>query len=177
MESFKKKMLAIALMLVLALVVAACGGSSDDDTLEGTFVVEGDEASGEQITFSGDNFTFEAPYSAMELGFDVPGRFVLTGTFTVDDSAQTVSLRVNDDALREAVVELVDALMDYMIEDDPDLAAAMEDPDIAAMMDEVMEGMLDEVLRELRSLFNNFDFTFDGNFNRLYHDDAVYVRR
>ena len=179
MESFKKKVLVAVAMLVLALILAACGSN---DTLSGTYVAEGANASGERLTFNNDSFTIEVSYAELDLGIDITGNFSFTGTFTVDDDAQTIRMRADIDVLHDAVAEMVNLLMDYMFENDPDIVEMMEDPELAEFviefMDAFMDELLDEMKREMQTEFSDWFLRFEDNFDRLYYDDGtVFVRQ
>ena len=180
MSKIKYKVLAVIFMLVLAVALAAC--SSDDDTLAGTYVVEGEEGSGVTITFTGDNFRFVIPYSEIEMDFDLPGNFVLSGTFSIDNRNNAVNLYPDVNALRTSVSEMIDMLLEYLF-DDPELEELMQDPEFAAFMEEymgeMMDEMFDEMFEHMLEEFTDMGLRFDRNFDRLYDDidDIVFVRQ
>jgi len=183
MNNWKKKVLVLVFMLAFALALTACG--SGDDVLEGTYVVEGDETSGLTMTFTGDRFTFVLPYSEIEMDFNLPGSFTFSGTFTVDNSSRLINFNIDEAALRDAVEDMVDLLIDYLFMGDPELVEAMEDPEFAEMMmgmlDEMMDGMYDELLDGMMDEIGELTLRFDrrSGFDRLYDDEAdmVFVRR
>ncbi|MCL2405836.1 MAG: hypothetical protein FWC92_09880 [Defluviitaleaceae bacterium] len=179
MTSLKKYLTAIIFMLVVALALTACGGG---DTLEGTYVVEGDEDSGVSITFTGDTFSFILPYSEVELEYNLPGNFVLSGTFTVDNSNNIVLLNIDDDALRTSVTDMVDVLFEYILSG-PEFAEFLDDPEFEEFVTLYIEAMLDDMHDELfhamHSEFTDIGFRFSNNFDRLYDDtdNTVFVRQ
>jgi len=176
MKNLKQKMLAMVLMLLLALAVTACGGSG---SLSGTFVAEGDEDSGMSLVFRSNNrFSLVVESDVLGLGLDDAGDFSLDGRFSVNNSANTVSLTIDDASVRSFVRELVDVVTEQMMAEDPDLA---DDPLAAAFMDsmiEMFEEMFEEMAQELADELTNVELTFESNFDRLYSDDGVvFVRR
>jgi len=182
MNNWKNKVLALAFMLVFILALAACGGGGIED-LQGTYVVEGDEASGIVLNFTDDRFRIEMPYSEIEPTITVQGNFVFSGTFSVDNRNRLVLFNIDEDALRDTVVDMVDAFLDYMFMSDPEMVELMQDPDFAEMMNEIiaaeMDGMVDELFDELVDDIDTLTLRFERNLDRLYDDDAdmVFVRR
>jgi len=177
MKNWKTKVLALALMLVFALALAACG--SNDEDLAGTYVVEGNQMPGVTMTFTNDNFRFVLPYAALELEFDLPGTFVLSGTFDIDNRNNLIVFDVDENALRGQVEDMVDAIMDYLFFADPEFAEMMEDPEFAEMMneflDEAMDEMFEEVFAEMMDDLGDLTLRFERNFDRLYDDEADMV--
>ena len=182
MNNWKNKVLALAFMLVFILALAACGGGGIED-LQGSYVVEGDEASGMTLDFTGDRFRIEMPYGEIDPTITVPGSFVFAGTFSVDNRNRLVLFHIDEDALRDTVVDMVEAFLDYMFMSDPEMVEAMQDPEFAEIMNAAiaaeMDGMVDEMFDELVDDIETLTLRFERNLDRLYDDDAdmVFVRR
>ena len=182
MEKFKTRLLPVLLLMGMALVLIACGssdsGGAGGNGLSGTYVIEGEEHLGITLTFSGNNFTFTMPYAAVDPDFDMPGNMALTGTFTVNESDQVINLRFSESSILDSVTDMIDALMEDMMQADPDFAEAMNDPEMAALVEGMMDAQLEMMQDYLLSNFDNVYFTFDGNFDRLYDEDgSVFVRQ
>lgn len=179
MNNWKNRLLVVALILALAITLTACGGN---DTLEGTYVIEGDENSGISITFTEDNFSFVMPYTEIDIEHNLPGNFVLTGNFSIDDDNSVIHIYVNETALYAAVSDMIDVLMDHIL-DDPEFAEAMQNPAFAEIAETYIAGMKSEMhdglFQMLLGDFTGVGFRFDGSFDRLYDDtsSAVFVRQ
>jgi len=177
MSNWKRNILAAVLMLMLALALAACGGNGAP---EGTYVVEGEEDSGVTVTFTGNNFRIEVPYAEIDLGYELPGYFAISGTFTVDNDISAVVLHVDENALRTTVSDMIDELLESVLYELGDL---MDDPELGdilrASIDEMKDEMFDNLFYELLDEFTDFGFRFDGDFDRLYDDvdNVVFVRQ
>ena len=179
MKTWKNSVLAVAFMLVAALALAACGSN---DTLEGTYVVEGQEASGLTITFTGSNFRYVMPYSEVDTGLDLPGYVALYGTFTVDNRSSLILLAVDEDALRVSIAGMVDVMIEYMLAE-PEFAELMANPEFAALLQEYIDATIDELNEELfQEMLDELaesSLRFNRNFDRLYDDldGTVFVRQ
>ena len=182
MSKFKTKWLSMLLLIGLMLVLAACGSSDSDGAngngLSGTYVIEGEEHLGITLNFTGNNFTFTMPYAAVDPDFDMPGNMALTGTFIINENDQVINLRFSESSILDSVTDMIDALMDEMMQNDPDFAEAMADPEMAALIEGMMDAQLEMMQDYLLGNFDNVYFTFDGNFDRLYDEDgSVFVRQ
>ena len=170
-----KNLCAVIVILAMVFSLAACGGSNDvDDVLAGTYHSEADP--GFVLNFSGDTFTMAMPFYQMGIP-ELDGDFVTTGTFTVDQSARTISFVVDEAAFENDIRQAIDELLLQ----DPDVQELLNDPEtadfaeimIAGMVDGMIGAMMDEILDEVQDGV----MTFENDFSRLYDDDTVWVRQ
>ena len=192
MKTLKHILRVGALVVALALFLAACGNGNDGGpggtgttqppatgttqppaaaTLSGTFVYE-DGAPG-TWTFTGNSFVASIPYSEMYLG-ELEGDFSIRGTFSISESAQTISLTVDEDALREDTLQLTRDLLAQ----DPDLVGLMEDPEFEEFFESLIDGMFDSIFDFFLQDFDDIELRFENGFDRLIDEDgSVLVRQ
>ena len=174
MKNLRCKTLALVLMFVLAFAVAACGGSS---SFSGTFVEEGWEDSGMSMVFNNNNtFSMVMSLDALGLGFYAAGEVSLDGRYTVDNDNETISLSINERAARDFTSSLLTAIADGL-QNDPDFTDSPSDVEFLEFMLEMLEEEFEDFAAEMVADMDSMEITFDGNFDRLYMDGTILVRR
>ncbi|MCL2579509.1 MAG: hypothetical protein FWE32_05700 [Oscillospiraceae bacterium] len=176
MTKTSKRLTIFALAFVLILALAACGGGGGgaDDVLEGTYLSEDEPEMVLQFTAAG--FTMSTPLAQMDMP-ELEGDFVVNGTFTIDQSARTIEMHVDVDALENDIRDLVDNILAQ----DEDLQELLADPEtadfaeamIGGVVDAMIGVMMDEILEEAEGLV----LGFENDFSRLYDEETVWVRQ
>ena len=177
MKNTKQIALALILALTLALVITACGGGNSDSSFSGTFVEEGWEDSGMSMVFNNNNtFSMVMSLEALGFGFYADGDVSLDGRYTVDNDAQTITISVTEASARNFASSVMD-LITAGLQNDPDFADSPTGDEMLAFIMEMFEDELDNMAAEMAADMEDAVLTFDGNFDRLYLDGSVLVRR
>jgi len=157
--------------LALVLVLGACGGGGGTAAPTGTYVWE--DGTPGTFTFTGDSFVASIPLSELELD-DMPGDFSIRGDFSVDAGAETISFTIDEDALREDALQLIQDVF----EQDPELGALMEDPEFAEIVEALKDNAFEFVLSTLLEEIGSVELRFEGDFDRLIDPDgSILVRQ
>lgn len=187
MKTLKHALRVGALVLALVLVLAACGNGGGTGgtggatpttpttldapaTLSGTYVFE--DGTPGTWTFTGNSFVASIPYSEMDLA-ELDGDFSIRGTFAVNESAQTISLTIDEDALRTDTLQLTRD----MIAADPDLAELMDDPEFEDLIDSIIDAVFDSIFDSFLDEFDDIELRFEDGFDRLIDEDGYVLVR